>query len=1493
VFWFCFFVFLVFFFFFFQPSFVHRHSTTLQQLEESSSALEGFSALLDQAQGQIETLIAEQGSLRAENSKLAQDLAAVQNKLAAERSHGENGGVQQGLHSDTYRSLLEQKQHQKIEMLLEAQRELETRANEAEQLSNGFSEQTTQLLQELESSKKDNNVLEEKNKSFLKLVASLKQQVKDAQAAGPGALPVAALQVDNKEVEVLKVRLVDAVKEKEAQAEQSRDQIASFESEIRQRDAISGMQQRVLEDTHKKVRELSATVEQLLQQVQSHQDGAQEFQQQVRLQSEEKAVLAEECQRLRDRVERAERELTRSKSDLRSRAASSGVSTEEAQRTREKLETQLRTARDEASTAVSEQFVLNQRNEELTQSNAQLRGRIEELQAENARVQARVEPSLLMEKERLVTDLNGQLASVQRELAAVTSAAAKGRAAEALQARVKDLEELVNAGGVLKTELAEKEQEISRLKGESEGRIAALAVADKMIKTLEAKRDSLAVDLRSSSNRVQELEISARESTSQRSVLQSLVKKLQEEVTSLKSSGDSEVHLQKLLGEARSDLSRVVAERNSLQHRLQDGEAERAAGLITLRDEFARVSEEQNSLREKLDHERSINVEMRAEMARIVQERNSLHERLESSNGELLKLASVVESDAAKERQLTQRYASDVESLEKRLDEEHKARDRAEQGFQAERARLQRELDSVVRRLGEERADLVAQVDTIKRAFEAHKIEAQELKVSHEKRKQKAAAFRIQTLASLQRSEQANQALIAEREELVRQVDLIKRTFEQQQEEGRASQAATASVIESLRAELAATQGQAGEVGELRQLLSEARDTILRVQSERDGVRQRQEDERSRALAQVEEERALRKRADDGFEAERSRLQRDLDTVTRRLGEERGDFLAQLEDERRARDRAEQGFQVEKARLQRELDSVVRRLGEERADLVGQVDTIKRAFEAHKIEAQELKRSHGRRKQKVAEFRADAVSRLQKADQENQALIAEREELVKQVDRIRRTFEQQQHDAKTSQETTTAIIQSLRAELAASQKQAVEGNGFRQLLNEARETILRVQSERDGVRQRLEEEAANRTRAASELGEEKVLRNRAQEGFEAEKARLQRELDSVVRRLGEERADLVAQVDTIKRAFEAHKVEAQELKRSHERRKQKVTAFGADTLSRVEEERNVHKQALLVKDRLLETSDAERSRLARELDNRLAERNELGAKVAAIQRAFDQHRTEEAQKSRALAELKTERERLALELESLRRSLESAQAEAGRLTTGNTTELALLKKLLSDARLDITRLHSERELTRGRLEEALEAHDKSVDAWKEQRVELLGQVGTLQEEVSRLVQERQRLRVPTHDPEEAAELRRQRDALREAVKKLQQPHQYDSASVGQIAQLQALLTAEKNLNESLRRRMQRERLGSRLEALDTVGKQIQDLKHVLSGEWSSISIANASLAPDSSVRKPHRNSGFVSPATPVSRNGATATSRLTDALEAERKRRDRSEQNLN
>lgn len=168
-------------------------------------------------------------------------------------------------------------------------------------------------------------------------------------------------------------------------------------------------------------------------------------------------------------------------------------------------------------------------------------------------------------------------------------------------------------------------------------------------------------------------------------------------------------------------------------------------------------------------------------------------------------------------------------------------------------------------------------------------------------------------------------------------------------------------------------------------------------------------------------------------------------------------------------------------------------------------------------------------------------------------------------------------------------------------------------------------------------------------------------------------------------------------------------------------------------------------------------------------------------------------------------------------------------------------------------LRSERDTLRRATDESLVTHRQERDALSQrleaataQAAESARRVEALQGEVARLVRERQHL-AAAHSAdgasEEAAELRHQRDRLREAVRSLQHSSSVSSMNGGgsestvlreQVGVLQAQLAAERSANDALRRRIQRERLGARLDALDSVGEQIHDLKRVLGGDWSTI-----------------------------------------------------------
>ncbi len=1567
---------------------------------------------MEQCQSRIATLVTEQEALRSDNARVSQELDAARARLAAERiqraSDGENH--HNGLHSDTYRSLLEQKQQQKIEELLEAKAAAEQRSSEAEMLAEGFSEQLSSLLPELEQAKKDNATLDEKNKNFLKLVGSLKQQLHDARAGLPASASNGNAPNSETEMQlnVLRTRLAESEREKEAlreHDEQSKEQIAALESEIRQKDAITGMQQRELETTKSKVRELSANVDKLVEEVQSRHDVEEELQQ-LRAatagSTEEKKVLSEECQRLRDRVERAERDLTRSKTDQRSRGA--GASADESQRLREKLETQLHAARQEAAVAVSEQFMQNQRCEELTQANAVLRTRIEEMQAEIARLSSRADPSFLMEKERLVTDLNSQLAAVQKELAAATSAAAKGRAAETLQARVRELEAQLKESKSLRAEVEARESEISRLQGESQGRIAALGVADKMIKQHEAKCDSLLGELRTSNNRVQELELQAREVSSQASVLQSLVKKLQDERTAdqsraegggnglavreeLKRVTDERDSLRELLseaeherglipelradllravnernsmrerlsefdkeralsGELRADLSRLVQERNGLRQRLDEVEKERAL-VGDLRADLSRVTQERNNVRERLaeqEQDRALVADLRGDLSRVVQERNGLRDRLARANEDAVKATSECEHLAARASELLvdvekasrerDRAAASVEQIREAFARYKKDAQEEYAGLQRHVAELEQRLEAATqssvetaKRFHDERSALIGQVDTIKRVFEEHKAEMETLRHERDhdrsgvtevtRRLERATQIANEHAATIEALRKRDQELLGERAELLRQVDAIKNAFEGHKGE----------LNESRRDR----EQEKGKIAELAHRLERATHIGAEQAAAIENLRRREAELLSERASLVDQVAAV-KSAFEGHKAEMNEIRQEREHDKARLADltRRLDQTSQIGSEQAA---------VIDALRRREGDLLI-----ERAGLLEQVAAIKTAFEGHKVELSEFRQEREHDKAKVADLtrkleraniisseQAGAIEVLRRRESE---LQAERTGLIDEVALIKRTFAQQQADVKASrqaEEERVAELHSVNASLSDSLKKCnaeldvlrhtVEEQGRQldvskeqvskdlKLLGEARADVARLQSERDGVRSRFEqwqeeqrvaadqEQAQHRKNIALLQKSVDEERNTARERLAEELARVQKDHEAAVRRREEERDLLFGQVEAIKRAYEHHKTEDAKSKQAHERRKKNL----AEASARLERDAQ-----------LIRAQAAEIDELKRQSQENVAVHNELVAEVTLIKKTFQQQQLdakEEAEKkSRCAAELKAQNETLSVtcrkleaDVDVMRRALEQqgSRLDAARSDLLNTSEshgseLGLLKRLLAEARNDRTRVLVERDQMRERLEEQLAEHGKSIEAWQGQREELSVQVrqanarvATMQSEMARVVQERQlwmsRADTSTSSVEETVELRRQRDVYKEAVRKLQQQKPDDGKLVElqeRVATLQAQLTAERNVSAGLKRSVQRERLGSRLDALDTVGKQIQDLKQVLGGDWSSISISNVSGIADaqSSVRKPQRNSGFAQPATPIGSGAAR------HASESDRKR---------
>jgi hypothetical protein len=357
-------------------------------------------------------------------------------------------------------------------------------------------------------------------------------------------------------------------------------------------------------------------------------------------------------------------------------------------------------------------------------------------------------------------------------------------------------------------------------------------------------------------------------------------------------------------------------------------------------------------------------------------------------------------------------------------------------------------------------------------------------------------------------------------------------------------------------------------------------------------------------------------------------------------------------------------------------------------------------------------------------------------------------------------------------------------------------------------------------------------------------------------------------------------VDAINQAY-------QQQKQEEAARKEKHAALQTELVARMERASALNKTLAAQLEASKKAHDSEVKQL-------MSERNEMLSQAALIKKTFEQHQREEE-------EAKLKRKRRA---EDAKVAYDALAVQCSR----QESEMAVLRRTLEEqgSRLDVSQRGQEareaelRETQTSALglraeRDALVARSRGAEsrvAEAEQKIQ------QLQQETARLVREREGWRKRAEgQTEDSAELLRQRNLLRDAVLKLRDQSQNESGAgeklAEQVAVLQSQLANERAINEGLKRRVQRERLGSRLEALDTVGRQIQDLKHVLSGDWSSISMANGSqLNVDSIQKAPRGQTSFMTPASSKSTTRARAppatpmseSKRIADELQSDKQR---------
>ena len=694
------------------------------------------------------------------------------------------------------------------------------------------------------------------------------------------------------------------------------------------------------------------------------------------------------------------------------------------------------------------------------------------------------------------------------------------------------------------------------------------------------------------------------------------------------------------------------------------------------------------------------------------------------------------------------------------------------------------------------------------------------------------------------------QAQLTSEQELLEELrqDLVRATQERNEALEAQKQTVPQEAVNSAIAELE------GSMKVLRAELNRSREQAAKVAEERDGLRERLKeghDQLVQDISRVTQERnALRHRL------ERATLQ----VVA--LDADKTDIVNRV------------------ASCLAELKAA----SDEKARMVASVDQIRATFARYKDESQRETAKHRAREldlnKQLREMRlASDRERLQLSTQVNE-IRAAFDDYKKEMAIVRRELPAK---AEAEKAALTAQVNQIRSVYEKYRKETLEevASLKEQLNRQTHETAMK-KKEWQELFDRRTADLETKFRGASQKMEEQIQtsRQKMDENVAAEKragqeiaGRFARQLE----KLQEEKQAMQDHVYAINQAY-------QQQKRDEAARKEKHVTLQKELVARVERATTLNKELAAQ----LETSKKSHESEVRRL---VQERSELLSQAALIKKTFEQHQRgeEEAKQKRkrraedakvAYNALAVQCSRQETEMAVLRRTVEEQGSRLDETEKGKKTWEAQLGAAQSSA----MNLRTERDAL---VERSRGAETRVTQA--EQKIH------QLQQEAARLVRERENWRKRAEgQSEDSAELLRQRNLLRDAVLKLRDQSLNESGMGGklaeQVAVLQSQLANERAINEGLKRRVQRERLGSRLEALDTVGRQIQDLKHVLSGDWSSISIANGSqLNVDSIARAPRGQTSFMTPASKTRTRAPPTTpmsqsKRIADELQTDKQR---------
>ncbi|XP_022379588.1 myosin-14 isoform X1 [Enhydra lutris kenyoni] len=908
-----------------------------------------------------------------------------------------------------------------------------------------------------------------------------------------------------------------------AEAEETRGRLAARKQELEL--VVTELEARVGEEEEcsRQLQSDKKRLQQHIQELESHleaEEGARQklqlekvtteaklkkFEEDLLLLEDQNAKLSKERKLLEERMAEfssqaaEEEEKVKSLNKLRLKYEATIVDMEDRLRKEEKGRQELEKLKrrlDGESSELQEQMAeQQQRGEELR---AQLGRKEEELQAALARVEEEGGARALLLKS--LREVQAGLAEAQEDLEAERAARAKaekqrrdlGEELEALRSELEDTLDSTNAQQELRSK---REQEVTELKKalEEETRIHEVAVQElrqrhgqalgELTEQLEQARRSkgtwektrLALETEVSELRseLSSLQASRHEGEQRRRRLESQLQEVQGR------AGDGE----RARAEATEKLQRVQAELENMSAALSEAESKVIRLSKELGSSETQLHDTQEMLQEETRTKLACGSRARALEAEVVGLREQLEEEavarermareLQTAQAQLSEWRRRQEEEAGAleaGEEARRRATREAEALTQRLAEKTEAVERLERG----RRQLGQELDDALMDLEQQR-QLVSTLEKKQRKFDQllaeekaavlRAVEERE-RVEAEGREREARTLSLtraleEEQEAREELERQNRALRAEMEALLSSKDDAGKTAHEQERSRRAAE----QIASDLRA----------QVTELEDELTAAEDAKLRLEVTLQALKAQQErDLQSRDEAGEERRKQLAKQLRDAeVERDEERKQRALAVAARKkLEVELDDLRAQNAAAQQGKEEA--GKQLRKMQAQmKELWREVEESRTSREEIFGQNrESEKRlkALEAEVLRLQEELAASDRARRQIQQERDEMADELANGSLSKAAILEEKRQLEGRLGQMEEELEEEQSNSELLNDRYRKLllqVESLTTELSAERSFSAKAeSGRQQLERQMQELRGRLGEEDAGARAR-------------------------------------------------------------------------------------------------------------------------------------------------------------------------------------------------------------------------------------------------------------------------------------------------------------------------------------------------------------------------------------------------------------------------------------------